>query len=157
LSYLEETWDMSDSRAKPRVPVAPPADEGATISTVRPPFDPLEFARDSESKMRIVDAELPSNRPTAPPPPGLPQYQAGLTSGTMASLASVGLDTVPALAVARDDLAWFALPEPAAKLVAQVDGHDDIGTLAVRSGVPLDAAMAAFHELARQGIVTLRR
>ena len=157
LSYLEGTWEMSEQRAKPLVPVTP-SDEGpTTISTVRPPFDPMAFARDSESQVRIGETDPPSGRPTAPPPPGLPQYQAGITSGTMQSLASVSSDTVPALAVAREDLAWFALPEPAATLGGQVDGTETIGTLGERAGLALDATMSVFHELAVQGIVTLRR
>lgn len=157
MSYLEETWGMSEQRAKPLVPVTP-SDEGqTTVSTVRPPFDPMAFARDSESKIHIGETDPPSARPTAPPPPGLPQYQAGLTSGTMHSLGSVSAETVPVLALARDDLAWFALQEPAATLVGLLDGTETIGDLAARSGVALDATMSAFHELALQGIVTLRR
>jgi len=147
---------MSDKGAKTLAHVAP-ADEAQTISTVRPPFDPLTFARDSESSIRIGETQPPSARPTAPPPPGMPQYQAGLTSGTMHSLANVGSDTVPSLAVATEDLAWFELPEPAATLLGHVDGAADIGALATRSGVALDAATCTFHELARQGLVTLRR
>ena len=147
---------MSEPRAKPLAYVTP-SDEGQTTSTVRPPFDPLTFARESESKVRIGETDPPSGRPTAPPPPGLPQYQAGLTSGTMESLGSVGSDTVPSLAVTHEDLAWFALPEPAATLVVHVDGTANIAALCTRSGVALDTAMATFHELAREGIVTLRR
>jgi hypothetical protein len=154
--YVEETSGMSEQRAKPLAHVAPP-DEAPSISTVRPPFDPLEFARDSESMIRIGEADPPSNRPTAPPPPGLPQYQAGLTSGMMHSLANVGPDTVPSLAMAGEDLAWFELPEPAASLLGHVDGATSIGVLSAHAGVGLDAAMATFHELARQGIVTLSR
>jgi hypothetical protein len=147
---------MSVSRAKRPVTVTE-ADDVESISTVRPPFDPLEYARQSESKIQIGETDPPSARPTAPAPAGIPQYQAGVTSGTMASLGSVGLDTVPVLAVAKDDLAWFELPQPAAKLVAEVDGKVNIGTIAARARVAPDAAMHAFHELARQGIVTLRR
>ncbi len=147
---------MSEPRAKRPVPV-PRSEEAETVSTVRPPFDPLQFARESESNVRIGETDPPSKRPTAPAPPGIPPYQAGVTSGTMASLGSVGLDTVPALAIAQDDLSWFELPQPAAKLVAEVDGRITIGTIATRARVAGDVAMWAFHELARQGIVTLRR
>jgi hypothetical protein len=147
---------MSEPRAK-RPLKASEANDAETISTVRPPFDPLQFARESESNIQIGETDPPSGRPTAPAPPGIPQYQAGLTSGTMASLGSVGLDTVPMLAVAKDDLAWFELPQPAAKLVAEVDGKVNIGVIATRARTAPDATMHAFHELARQGIVTLRR
>jgi hypothetical protein len=156
LSYLEGTCGMSDQRAKPLAHVTP-SDEAQTISTVRPPFDPLAFARDSESLMHIAEADPASARPTAPPPPGVPQYQAGLTSGTMHSLANVGPDAVPSLAITAADLEWFDLPEPTALLLALVDGATTLGGLALRAGVSLDEAMGTFHELARDGIVTLRR
>ena len=156
LSYLEGTCGMSEQRAKPLAHVVP-SDEAHSISTVRPPFDPLAFARESESKVRIGETDPPSARPTAPPPPGMPQYQAGLTSGTMHSLAGLGADTVPSVAVTPEDLEWFDLPELTALLLVLVDGTSNIGVLGLRAGVSLDEAMAAFHELARDGIITLRR
>lgn len=156
MSYLEGTWGMSEQRAKPLAHVTP-SDEAHSISTVRPPFDPLQFARDSESKVRIGETDPASARPTAPPPPGMPQYQAGLTSGTMHSLANVGADTVPSVAVTPEDLEWFDLPEVTALLLVLVDGTSNIGALSERADISLDEAMAAFHELARDGIVTLRR
>ena len=141
-------------RAKPVAYAAAPDDE--KTATVRPPFDPEEFARESDSKIR-VEADPASARPTAPPPPGLPQYQPGVTSGTMHSLGSVGSDTIPSLAVARDDLEWFELPKLARSLLGHVDATATIGAIASAAGVPLDAAMAAFHQLERDGLVTLRR
>jgi hypothetical protein len=147
---------MSEQRAKLLAHVTP-SDEAQSISTVRPPFDPLEFARDSESMVRIGETDPASARPTAPPPPGMPQYQAGLTSGMMHSLANVGVDTVPTLAVTLEDLEWFDLPEATALLLVLVDGTATIGVLSERADIPLDTAMGAFHELARDGIVTLRR
>jgi hypothetical protein len=156
LRYPEGSWDMSEQRAKPLAPVTPQG-EAQNISTVRPPFDPLQFARDSERKVRISETDPPSTRPTAPPPPGMPQYQAGLTSGTMQSLANVGADTVPQLAITPEDLEWFDLPEPTALLLVLIDGVSNIGSLSQRADVALDVAMATFHELARDGIVTLRR
>jgi hypothetical protein len=148
----------SEMRAKPVAQVAThvgPSDD-AKNETVRPPFDPDEFARESDSKMR-AETDPASARPTAPPPPGLPQYQAGLTSGTMHALASVGSDAVPSLAVAREDLEWFALPTPTRTLLERVDGTRTIAALGADAGMALDAAMAAFHQLERDGLVTLRR
>lgn len=145
---------MSDPRAKPAVPRLDEEDPRAP--TVRPPFDPEAYARESETSIRL-DTVPPSNRPTAPPPPGVPQYQAGITSGTMQSLGSVTSDAVPMLAVAREDLEWFDLAQPVRTLLALVDGVVPIAGLALRAGVAVDGAMASFHELARDGIVTLRR
>jgi hypothetical protein len=145
---------MSEQRARPLPHDASPDEEKTT--TVRPPFDPEEYARESDSKIRI-EASPPSARPTAPPPPGLPQYTPGLASGTMHSLGSVSSDAVPALAMAEEDLAWFDLPKVARALILFIDGQSTLGAICVRAGLALDAAMAACHELERQGIVTLRR
>ena len=154
-AILPQSWAMSEQRAKPLEQVAA-SDEAHASTTVRPPFDPLEFARESDSRIPL-DVEPVSARPTAPPPPGMPQYHAGLTSGTMHSLGSVGAETVPSLAVARDDLEWFELARDARALLEHIDGESTIGALSERASIALDAAMAAFHELERQGIITLRR
>ncbi|MGH7293473.1 MAG: hypothetical protein ACRELB_01000, partial [Polyangiaceae bacterium] len=109
---------MTKSRANP---ASPPAEDDAAsethATTVRPPFDPEAFARESESNIR-VDTQPPSKRPTTPPAANLPQYAAGLTSGTMVSLGSVSSDAIPMLAVARDDLEWFDLSGPVRELLA---------------------------------------
>jgi hypothetical protein len=145
---------MSDPRAKPAA--TPIDEEDPRAETVRPPFDPETYARESESNIRI-ETLPPSHRPTAPPPPDMPQYQPGITSGTMQSLGSVTSDAVPVLAVAREDLEWFDLPQVNRSLVGLVDGRRSIVELARHAGAPLDRAMASFHEMARDGIVTLRR
>ena len=145
---------MSDPRLKP---VATRVEqEDLRAPTVRPPFDPEAYARESESSIRL-DTVPPSNRPTAPPPPGMPQYTPGVTSGTMQSLGSVTSDAVATLAVAREDLEWFDLPVLSRSLLALIDGRETIASLARRAGIALDRAMASFHEMARDGIVTLRR
>ncbi|HEY8092072.1 MAG TPA: hypothetical protein VIF09_29625 [Polyangiaceae bacterium] len=145
---------MSEPKAKPALREAEVGD--GPVATVRPPFDPEEFARASESEIRI-DTQPPSAKPTAPPPPNMPQYLPGLTSGTMISLGSIASDAVPSLAVAREDLDWFDLAQPVRELLARVDGHETIATICERCGLELDRGMGAIHDLARDGIVTLRR
>jgi hypothetical protein len=75
----------------------------------------------------------------------------------MISLGSIASDAVPSLAVAREDLDWFDLAQPVRELLARVDGHETIATICERCGLELDRGMGAIHDLARDGIVTLRR
>jgi len=134
---------------------AAPEQEGAR-TTVRPPFDPEQFARESDSRIAI-EAEPPSDRPTAPPPPGLPPYAADLSAPKHPAPGSVGPDAVPSLTVARDDLDWFELPRLARELLVHVDGRSTLAILCERCGFALDAVTATCQELDRQGIVTLHR
>jgi hypothetical protein len=145
---------MTSPRGKPAAKILQGDDPH--IATVRPPFDPEAFARESDSKVR-VETDPVSARPTAPPPPGIPQYAPGLSSGTMHSLGSVTSDAIPTLAVARDDLEWFELPAFTRDLLHLVDGHEPIAAICLRGGIALDRAMAAFHELVNDGVITLRR
>jgi hypothetical protein len=87
----------------------------------------------------------------------MPHYQPALASGSAPSLGSLGSEAVPSLAVASDDLEWFDLPDAARSLLALVDGEAPIGSIATRAGVAVDAALATFHDLHRDGVVTLRR
>jgi hypothetical protein len=146
---------MSDQRAHKRVPTPPPQPGAEEPSTVRPPFDPVSYARESDSKIRIETTPA-SARPTAPPPPGMPQYSPG-NSGTMHSLGSVTSGAVPELAVAREDLEWFELTPYARSLLRYVDGRQSLEAITARACMKLDEVMAAMHDLARDGIVTLRR
>jgi hypothetical protein len=112
--------------------------------TVRPPFDPQEFARESE-------------RTTQPPPdatiPRSPSDAPELMSGSMEVVWPVEATAIPKLAVAREDLEWFELPEMARSLLAQLDGEATVGTIAARAGVPILEATDMFEELIREGIV----
>jgi hypothetical protein len=116
---------------------------GNDLATVRPPFDPQEFARQSE-------------RVTLPPPPKAPSEAPELVSGTMEVFWPVEPATIPTLAVARDDLEWFELPLLCRKLLEHVDGNVDVGAICDRSGVSLTEAADLFEELVREGIVTTR-
>jgi hypothetical protein len=143
---------MGDPRAKSYPGQASDADGASEPElqpdTVRPPFDPEEYARESESKIRIEAAQQ-----TVPPPA---QYAVGLASGTMAAFATVEPDVVALLLVARDDLEWFQLQPAARALLRHVDGQATIADIARLAGVPLEPAMKTLHELAREGIVTWR-
>src|SRR5580698_10073387 len=109
--------------------------EGASeLVTVRPPFDPQEFARQSE-------------RVTLPPPPKAPSEAPELVSGTMEVFWPVEPTTIPSLAVARDDLEWFELPPLCRKLLEHVDGTATVASICERSGVSETDAADLFEEL----------
>jgi hypothetical protein len=156
-------WAMKEHGVSPLQSVPEP-EEATDRTTVRPPFDPEQFARETDS-MIDDEEDPPSGRPTAPPPPGLPQYASGvmphvapsLASGTMPALGTLDSEAVPSLAVAREDLEWFELPTLARELLRHVDGRTPLSTLCASAGLAFDAAMAACHELDRQGLVILRR
>ena len=113
------------------------------VVTVRPPFDPQEFARETE-------------RATMPPPPPTPSDAPELVSGTMEVFWPVEPATIVELAVARDDLEWFELPQLARTLLEHVDGQSSVEAICIKSSVPVAEAMDLFDELAREGIVVTR-
>ncbi len=113
------------------------------MSTVRPPFDPQEFARQSE-------------RATLPPPVATPSDAPELASGTMEIFLPVEATTVPELTVAREDLEWFDLRPAARSLLAHIDGTASVEIISDRAGVPLIDALDLVDELARDGLVVPR-
>jgi hypothetical protein len=115
------------------------------VVTVRPPFDPQEFARETER------ATLPP-----PPPAATPSDAPELVSGTMEVFWPVEPTTIVELAVARDDLEWFELPQLARTLLEHVDGQSSVEAICIKSSVPVAEAMDLFDELAREGIVVTR-
>jgi hypothetical protein len=139
---------MADPRAKAYPEQTPTGEKPRELDTVRPPFDPEEFARESDSMIRIEAA-----RATAPPPP-MSEYANGGTSGTIAAFAAVAPEIVPLLDVAKDDLEWFDLQPVARALLGHVDGRTSVETIAERTNVPIDQAMSVLHELAREGVLT---
>jgi hypothetical protein len=116
----------------------------------------VRYARESESLIRI-ESTPPSARPTAPPPPGMPHYTPGATSGTMHALGSVSSGAVPELAIAHEDLEWFDLTPYVRSLLRYVDGRQSIEAICSRACLKLDEVMGTMHELARDGLVILRR
>lgn len=121
-------------------------------TTVRPPFDPEAFARESETNIRAdvrANIRMPesapppaSTRPTVPPPPGLPVYT-----------AAVGAAAVPVLGISRDDLEWFDLSPVARNVLGYVTGEDSIDAICTRSGLRLDDVVDVLEGLARDGVV----
>ena len=114
-------------------------------TTVRPPFDPEKFARESDSSLRVLEesgrAAL-SNRPTVPPPPGLPDYA-----------AIIGVDGVPELVVAREDLEWFDLTPEARSLLQHVDGESAVAAICAKVHRPSNDVITELERLAGEGLV----
>jgi hypothetical protein len=131
------------SRSRPSRRVAAVHEGASDAATVRPPFDPQEFARETE-------------RITMPPPARAPSDAPELVSGTMDVFWPVEPTSLIDLAVARDDLEWFELPPLARQLLDHVDGQNTVEVISTRSGVPIAEAMDLLDELAREGIVASR-
>ena len=140
---------MSEDRARKQPPEPP---------TVRPPFDPEAFARESDSKIRVESKAPPSARPTMPAPALDQETEQAKrsTSGTMVVQHPAAADTVPALAVSNEDLEWFELDPTAAVLLALVDGTTSVGELCERQGIPIEEGTGLVDQLRRQGLVTWR-
>jgi hypothetical protein len=134
---------ISDRRPKSIRRMAAVRESIAEATTVRPPFDPQEFARQSE-------------RVTLPPPPKAPSDAPELVSGTMEVFWPVEPTSVPELIVAREDLEWFEMPALGRQLLEHVDGTSSIEAISQKSGVSLTDAADLFDELVREGIVAAR-
>jgi hypothetical protein len=141
LRYIRSLPAVSDRRPKSirRISIVPNGVSDRV--TVRPPFDPQEFARQSE-------------RATLPPPDRTPSDAPELVSGSMEVVWPVEATSVPRLAVAREDLEWFELPAQARRLLEHVDGEATVGTISERAAVAILDATELFDELVREGIVT---
>lgn len=109
-------------------------------TTVKPPFDPVAFARESDSRIRVESVPA-SSRPTAPPP-----------APTQVSVARAS--DVPVLAIARDDLDWFELTTAARNLLRQVNGRDTVSILASLLRMSVDDLLGQLEVLARDGLIT---
>ena len=143
MRYVSSLLVVSDGRPKSIRRMAAIRESGSELVTVRPPFDPQEFTRQSE-------------RATLPPPPKAPSDAPELLSGTMDVLWPVEATTIPELAVARDDLEWFELPPLCRKLLEHVDGAATVETVCTRAGVSMTDASDLFEDLVREGIITTR-
>ncbi len=120
-----------------------PAEPSGLPETVKPPFDPQQFARDTESKIRLESEQPPSARPTLAPPSPLPLPHTSATD-------------VPVLAITRDDLEWFALSPLGRTLLQQVNGRDTVEALAGLLRRTPEELLTELDALARDGLITWR-
>lgn len=96
---------------------------GGAPTTVPPPFDPQEYARDSEVELRSAADQRPT-APMAPPP---------LTKRVR-------------LAVPISDLAWFGLSEETMALVRRIDGEHTLLEMLEGASEELLAAVSKLHD-----------
>ncbi len=111
--------------------------------TARPPFDPQEFARETE-------------RSTLPVPIATPSSAPDLASGTMEVFLPVEPMTIPELIVAREDLEWFDLPPAARTLLEHIDGEASVEAIAARAGLLLTDVVDIMDGLVREGFIAPR-
>ena len=143
MRYVSRLPVVSESRPKLIRGVIPTRESPSQMSTVRPPFDPQEFARESE-------------RATQPPPIRAASEAPEIASGTMEIFPPVEAMTIPELTVAREDLEWFDLPAAARRILAYIDGDASVEIISSRAGLPLTDAIDLVEELAHEGLVVPR-
>jgi hypothetical protein len=140
-------------------------------STARPPFDPVQFARESDARMRVVTEAPPSNLPTVRPPEGsatilrslnemraqagsMPELEEIATTG--GARAALGANEVPYLVMALEDLSWFDLGPDAARLLASIDGVCSLETACAMAGLTAEEGATLLLTLAEQGMIGFR-
>jgi hypothetical protein len=110
-------------------------------ATVRPPFDPQDFAKQSERMTVRPDADTPSEVPEI------------ATPSIVVEALPMQETSVPKLAVSLDDLAWFDLSPDARRMLEFIDGASSLEIICIRMGLPLTEGMDAVDVLAREGLV----
>lgn len=136
--------------------------------TLRPPFDPEAFARESESGLHeTVPASSLRPTPRAFQRPEVPPLEWGTTRAPLPSapelderaascdaLDALGADAVPVLAVPQEELEWVALPAEASRLLAHVDGLRSIEVVCTMANVAAEDGATILLDLVDQGIVS---
>lgn len=102
---------------------------GKTPTTAPPPFDPEQYARDSEMALKVASEREPRHHSTAEVPPAPP------------------LNQLVRLNVPLADLAWFDLSEGALALAERIDGtHTLLELLEGLAGTAGVEAVAQLHD-----------
>jgi hypothetical protein len=71
------------------------------------------------------------------------------------SIEAAGLEAVPIIAVARDDLAWFSFEAEAHALLSLIDGRTSVGEILALVAVPAERAMELLRELEQQRVIAI--
>jgi hypothetical protein len=109
--------------------------------TVRPPFDPQDFARQTERLTVRPDADTPSETPEIGSP------------SMVVELLPAQETSVPKLAVGHEDLEWFDISPDARRMLQFIDGAATLEVICIRMGLPLTEGMDAIDVLVREGLV----
>jgi hypothetical protein len=110
-----------------------------------PPGPEYEELRDS-CAMRVAPLSGTDSSPVLEELPSGERFSA-------ARDASAPLDSIPQLAIARGDLAWFDLGDDASALINAMNGIDSVARISAVCGVPPSDAQRIFGILAHDGVV----
>ena len=113
--------------------------------TVRPPYDPAQYARDSDRALQACEASSSQPIPTPAPTPALDLR-----------LDTVVEDWVPLLAIPRAELEWMDLKPLACALLLRVNGCSTVKEIAEASSIPVGEATRVFEKLSRKHVVRWR-
>jgi hypothetical protein len=125
--------------------------------TVRPPFDPATFARESDALMKAaIEAQalgLPS-RDMGDEADSVPDVQeVEVLSGAQDAL---GADAVPFLALARQEVARLDLGPDATRLLAYVNGISSLEAVSAKASITAEEGASLLLDLAERGVVGFR-
>jgi hypothetical protein len=121
-----------------------PVESARAPITVRPPFDPEQYARDSDRALQA--GEESSSESTAPTPPPALDLR----------VDAVVEDWVPLLAVPRAELEWMDLKPMACTLLLRVNGCSTVREIAEASSLSVREATRVFEKLSRKHVVRWR-
>jgi hypothetical protein len=147
-----------EARMEDEIPSRRPTKQPPREDTVRPPYDPEQYARESESRLRI--AHIATHVPVASPmdesgAPPSSQSAARLTAaGEAADIPSP--DEVPYRVMAAEELEWFTLDGDARAALELVNGLRSIGRIADTLGIAPSVAGAIFARLVVDDIIGFR-
>ena len=119
--------------------------------TVRPPFDPVAFAKESDTAISGRRPEIDSDMPTNP------HVNVGPLLASLAPGGSpISLEQVPFVVMAREDVAWFGLDDQSAELLSRINGTTTVQGLLASGEFIVTDAFRILGALAREGIIAFR-
>jgi hypothetical protein len=121
--------------------------------TIRPPFDPATFARDSERAFVAEEAKTDSARPTRAPPPS----RGADDQGQVLVQLAVDDDDVPFLIVPGERIEAAHLSPLARAFLRHINQRDCVAVICSRAGLRADDAVVAIEELSAAGVVSFQR
>jgi hypothetical protein len=119
--------------------------------TVPPPFDPEEFARESESKMRMA-------KPA--PEPNVMDSQVRLATSASTEQkywrALGDPERVPLIKMRPNELRSLPLDPMAGFILSQIDGVSTVEMILDVSGMPKEKTLSILCDLVKRGVIDVR-
>lgn len=116
----------------------------STRPTVAPTFNPEDYARESEAKLRRAAAREEA----------LDVYESAVVPAAPRA-ARISLEGVPKLRVALSELRAMTLDHRAGFLLSLCDGSSSVETILDMCAMPRDEAVAILSDLVMRGVVAL--